>query len=110
MPELVITFMSLLPYLHVQAAYIFLNLLCQQTKGILRFDWVSLGVLIGCEGRTVIPLSMFNLKITKMSTNIGTSQAAVSDDSLYDLALLILGGFRIHLATKKRTLIACKLL
>lgn len=47
----------------------------------------------------MIPLSMFNLKITKMSTNIGTSQAAVSDDSLYDLALLILGGFRIQLAT-----------
>ncbi|XP_021698129.1 uncharacterized protein LOC110676031 [Aedes aegypti] len=44
---------------------------------------------------------MFSPKFTKTSTNIGSSQAAVSEDSLYDLALLILGGFRIHLATNQ---------
>lgn len=85
----------------VNAVMIFLNMLCQITRGVLRFDWVSLGVLIGYEGRTVIPLSMFSPKFTKTSTNIGSSQAAVSEDSLYDLALLILGGFRIHLATNQ---------
>lgn len=80
---------------------IFLNMLCQVTKGVLRVDWVSLGVLIGYEGKTVVPLSMFTPKFTKTNTNIGSSQAAVSDDSLYDLALLILVGYRVHHATNQ---------
>lgn len=85
----------------VNPAMTFLNMLCHVTQARLRFDWVSLRTLIGYEGQVVIPLSMFKPKFTKTSTNIGSSQATISDDSLYDLALLILGGYHVHVATNQ---------
>ncbi|EAT47933.1 AAEL000991-PA [Aedes aegypti] len=76
-------------------------LLCRQITGLLRFDWVSLGVLIGYKDSMINPLDVFTVRITEINTNIGSSQEDVSDDMLYDLALLILGGFRIHMASNQ---------
>lgn len=79
----------------------FLQLLCQQITGILRFDWVSLGVLIGYKDSTINPLDVFTVRITDINTNIGSSQGEVSEEMHHDLALLILGGFRIHMASNQ---------
>ncbi|XP_001657741.2 uncharacterized protein LOC110674317 [Aedes aegypti] len=85
----------------VTSSLTFLQLLCRQIAGLLRFDWVSLGVLIGYKDSMINPLDVFTVRITEINTNIGSSQEDVSDDMLYDLALLILGGFRIHMASNQ---------
>ncbi|XP_001657740.2 uncharacterized protein LOC5567833 [Aedes aegypti] len=85
----------------VTSSLTFLQLLCRQITGLLRFDWVSLGVLIGYKDSMINPLDVFTVRITEINTNIGSSQEDVSDDMLYDLALLILGGFRIHMASNQ---------
>ncbi|XP_021694298.1 uncharacterized protein LOC110674318 [Aedes aegypti] len=85
----------------VTSSLTFLQLLCRQITGLLRFDWVSLGVLIGYKDPMINPLDVFTVRITEINTNIGSSQEDVSDDMLYDLALLILGGFRIHMASNQ---------
>lgn len=76
----------------ITSALTFLQMLCRQITGILRFDWVSLGVLIGYKDTTITPLDVFTVRLTEINTNIGSSQDEVLDDMLYDLALLILGG------------------
>ncbi|XP_062542420.1 LOW QUALITY PROTEIN: uncharacterized protein LOC134210386 [Armigeres subalbatus] len=77
----------------------FLELLCSTIADTLRFNWVSLGVPIGSANQLITPLDILTITRTSTAPQLGQPSGNVNMDEHTDLAMLILGGFRVHHAT-----------
>ncbi|BEP11675.1 nucleoprotein [Armigeres subalbatus rhabdovirus] len=79
----------------------FIELICAMITDTLRFDWVSLGVAIGVADQVISPLSLLTIARTSSAPQIGEHSNNITFDETIDLAMLILGGFRVHHATNQ---------